>query len=45
MMQLNEVFKSRKEDISELKQKKNLYLDCHLIPGSNFKKIWIKLLL
>ena len=45
MMQLNEVFKSRKEDISDLKQKENLYLHCDLIPDSNFKKKWIKLLL
>ena len=36
MMQFNEVLKSRK-DISELKQKENLYLDCHLISNSKFK--------
>ena len=36
MMEFNEVFESRKV-ISELKQKENLCLDCHLISNSKFK--------
>ena len=37
MLQYNEALESRK-DISELKQKENFYLDCHLISNSKFKK-------